>query len=319
MMVKVFIAGHRGMVGSAISRQLALTNVEVITASRGELDLTNQAQVEAFLQDKKVDQVYLAAAKVGGIHANNTYPADFIYQNLMIQNNIIHSSYRSGVMKLLFLGSSCIYPRLAMQPMPEGELLSGHLEPTNEPYAVAKIAGIKMCESYNRQYSVDYRSVMPTNLYGPGDNYHSENSHVIPALIRRFHEAKERGDDEVVAWGSGLVLREFLHVDDMASAALHVMNLDIKAYQQQTTPMLSHLNVGTGIDCSIKELTETIREVVGFNGYISWDITKPDGAPRKLMNSNKLASLGWRPSLTLKDGLVDAYRWYLANLSVARL
>jgi len=318
-MVKVFIAGHRGMVGSAISRQLALTNVEVITASRGELDLTNQAQVEAFLQDKKVDQVYLAAAKVGGIHANNTYPADFIYQNLMIQNNIIHSSYRSGVMKLLFLGSSCIYPRLAMQPMPEGELLSGHLEPTNEPYAVAKIAGIKMCESYNRQYSVDYRSVMPTNLYGPGDNYHSENSHVIPALIRRFHEAKERGDDEVVAWGSGLVLREFLHVDDMASAALHVMNLDIKAYQQQTTPMLSHLNVGTGIDCSIKELTETIREVVGFNGYISWDITKPDGAPRKLMNSNKLASLGWRPSLTLKDGLVDAYRWYLANLSVARL
>jgi GDP-L-fucose synthase len=318
-MVKVFIAGHRGMVGSAISRQLALTNVEVITASRGELDLTNQAQVEAFLQDKKVDQVYLAAAKVGGIHANNTYPADFIYQNLMIQNNIIHSSYRSGVMKLLFLGSSCIYPRLAMQPMPEGELLSGHLEPTNEPYAVAKIAGIKMCESYNRQYGVDYRSVMPTNLYGPGDNYHSENSHVIPALIRRFHEAKERGDDEVVAWGSGLVLREFLHVDDMASAALHVMNLDIKAYQQQTTPMLSHLNVGTGIDCSIKELTETIREVVGFNGYISWDITKPDGAPRKLMNSNKLASLGWRPSLTLKDGLVDAYRWYLANLSVARL
>ena len=318
-MVKVFIAGHRGMVGSAISRQLALTNVEVITASRGELDLTNQGQVEAFLQVKKVDQVYLAAAKVGGIHANNTYPADFIYQNLMIQNNIIHSSYRSGVMKLLFLGSSCIYPRLAMQPMPEGELLSGHLEPTNEPYAVAKIAGIKMCESYNRQYGVDYRSVMPTNLYGPGDNYHSENSHVIPALIRRFHEAKERGDDEVVAWGSGLVLREFLHVDDMASAALHVMNLDIKAYQQQTTPMLSHLNVGTGIDCSIKELTETIREVVGFNGYISWDITKPDGAPRKLMNSNKLASLGWRPRLTLKDGLVDAYRWYLANLSVARL
>jgi GDP-L-fucose synthase len=318
-MVKVFIAGHRGMVGSAISRQLALTNVEVITASRGELDLTNQAQVEAFLQDTKVDQVYLAAAKVGGIHANNTYPADFIYQNLMIQNNIIHSSYRSGVMKLLFLGSSCIYPRLAMQPMPEGELLSGHLEPTNEPYAVAKIAGIKMCESYNRQYGVDYRSVMPTNLYGPGDNYHSDNSHVIAALIRRFHEAKERGDDEVVAWGSGLVLREFLHVDDMASAALHVMNLDIKAYQQQTTPMVSHLNVGTGNDCSIKELTETIREVVGFTGYISWDITKPDGAPRKLMNSNKLASLGWRPSLTLKDGLVDAYRWYLANLSVARL
>lgn len=318
-MTKIFVAGHRGMVGSAICRQLELTDAEIITANRDTLDLANQAQVAAYFRENKFDQVYLAAAKVGGIHANNTYPADFIYQNLTIQNNIIHSSYRSGVMKLLFLGSSCIYPRLAMQPMPEGELLSGHLEPTNEPYAVAKIAGIKMCESYNRQYGVDYRSVMPTNLYGPGDNYHSENSHVIPALIRRFHEAKERGDDKVVAWGSGLVKREFLHVDDMASAALHVMNLDIKAYQQQTTPMLSHLNVGTGIECSIKELTETIREVIGFTGDISWDITKPDGAPRKLMNSDKLASLGWRPSLTLKDGLADTYRFYLANLSVARL
>ena len=318
-MTKIFVAGHRGMVGSAICRQLELTDAEIITANRDTLDVANQAQVAAYFRENKFDQVYLAAAKVGGIHANNTYPADFIYQNLTIQNNIIHSSYRSGVMKLLFLGSSCIYPRLAMQPMPEGELLSGHLEPTNEPYAVAKIAGIKMCESYNRQYGVDYRSVMPTNLYGPGDNYHSENSHVIPALIRRFHEAKERGDDKVVAWGSGLVKREFLHVDDMASAALHVMNLDIKAYQQQTTPMLSHLNVGTGIECSIKELTETIREVIGFTGDISWDITKPDGAPRKLMNSDKLASLGWRPSLTLKDGLADTYRFYLANLSVARL
>lgn len=317
-MVKVFIAGHRGMVGSAISRQLALTNIEVITASRGELDLTNQAQVEAFLQVKKVDQVYLAAAKVGGIHANNTYPADFIYQNLMIQNNIIHSSYRSGVVKLLFLGSSCIYPKLAVQPMSEGELLSGYLEPTNEPYAVAKIAGIKMCESYNRQYGVDYRSVMPTNLYGPGDNYHPENSHVIPALIRRFHEAKQRGASEVVAWGTGAALREFLYVDDMARAAVHVMNLDVESYKTITTPMLSHFNVGTGTDCSIKELTETIAEVIGFSGKIRWDISKPDGAPRKLMDSGVLKSTGWRPKFELKDGLRQAYTWFLDNLEVAR-
>ena len=317
-MVKVFIAGHRGMVGSAISRQLALTNVEVITASRGELDLTNQAQVEAFLQDKKVDQVYLAAAKVGGIHANNTYPADFIYQNLMIQNNIIHSSYRSGVVKLLFLGSSCIYPKLAVQPMSEGELLNGYLEPTNEPYAVAKIAGIKMCESYNRQYGVDYRSVMPTNLYGPGDNYHPENSHVIPALIRRFHEAKQRGASEVVAWGTGAALREFLYVDDMARAAVHVMNLDVESYKTITTPMLSHFNVGTGTDCSIKELTETIAEVIGFSGKIRWDISKPDGAPRKLMDSGVLNSTGWRPKFELKDGVKQAYAWFLDNLEVAR-
>lgn len=317
-MTKIFVAGHRGMVGSAIFRQLELTDVEIITANRDKLNLANQAQVAAFFGENKFDQVYLAAAKVGGIYANNTYPADFIYQNLMIQNNIINSSYQSGVMKLLFLGSSCIYPKLAIQPMTEHALLNGHLEQTNEPYAIAKIAGIKMCESYNRQYGVDYRSVMPTNLYGPGDNYHRENSHVIPALLRRFHEAKKRGDNEVVAWGSGSALREFLHVDDMASAAVHVMNLDLVAYQQQTTPMLSHLNVGSGIDCSIKELTETIREVVGFNGDIRWDRTKPDGAPRKLMNSDKLVNLGWRPSLNLHDGLVDTYRWYLANISIAR-
>ncbi|MDA1317514.1 MAG: GDP-L-fucose synthase [bacterium] len=318
-MVKVFIAGHRGMVGSAICRQLNMNNIELITAKRDQLDLTNQLQVENFLKVKKVDQVYLAAAKVGGIHANNAYPADFIYENLMIQNNIIHSSYRSGVKKLLFLGSSCIYPKLAKQPMAEDDLLSGYLEPTNEPYAIAKIAGIKMCESYNRQYGVDYRSIMPSNLYGPGDNYHSENSHVIPALIRRFHEAKERDEDEVVVWGSGLVMREFLHVDDMASAALHVMNLEIRDYRQHTTPMLSHLNVGTGTDCTIKELTEIISDIVGFKGSIKWDIAKPDGAPRKLMDSNKLFGLGWQPSLTLRDGLEDTYRWYLDNLSLARI
>jgi len=317
-MVNVFIAGHRGMVGSAICRQLALTNVEVITASRDELDLTNQAQVEAFLGVKKVDQIYLAAAKVGGIHANNTYPADFIYQNLMIQNNIIHSAYRSGVMKLLFLGSSCIYPKLAVQPMPEGALLSGHLEPTNEPYAVAKIAGIKMCESYNRQYGVDYRSIMPTNLYGPGDNYHPENSHVIPALIRRFHEAKEKSAAEVVAWGTGSALREFLHVDDMARAAVHVMNLDVDMYKTKTSPMLSHLNVGTGTDCSIKELTETIAEVIGFSGKIRWDVSKPDGAPRKLMDSGLLKSTGWRPDFGLHDGIKQTYACFLGDLEQFR-
>jgi GDP-L-fucose synthase len=316
-MAKIFIAGHRGMVGSAISRQLALTNFEVITATRDELDLTNQGQVGEFLAVKKVDQVFLAAAKVGGIHANNTYPAEFIYQNLMIQNNIIHSSYRSGVRKLLFLGSSCIYPKLAAQPMREGELLSGYLEPTNEPYAVAKIAGIKMCESYNRQYGVDYRSVMPTNLYGPGDNYHPENSHVIPALIRRFHEAKEKGADEVIAWGTGSALREFLHVDDMARAAVHVMNLDIESYKTKTSPMLSHFNVGTGTDCSIKELTEMIAEVIGFSGKIRWDTSKPDGAPRKLMDSGLLKSTGWRPNLGLEDGLRQTYAFFLDNLDHA--
>lgn len=317
-MTKIFVAGHHGMVGSAICRQLELSDVEIITASRDKLDLTNQAEVMAFFGENKFDQVYLAAAKVGGIHANSSYPADFIYQNLMIQNNIIHSSYQSGVMKLLFLGSSCIYPKLAIQPMTEDALLNGHLEQTNEPYAVAKIAGIKMCESYNRQYGVDYRSIMPTNLYGPGDNYHPENSHVIPALLRRFHEAKKCGDDEVVVWGSGSALREFLHVDDMASAAVHVMNIDLVAYQQHVTPMLSHLNVGSGVDCSIKELTETIKEVVGFKGHIRWDTTRPDGAPRKLMNSDKLLDLGWRPKMDLYNGLVDAYHWYLANLSIVR-
>lgn len=318
-MRRIFIAGHKGMVGNAIQRELSLdSNSHIITANRKELDLTNQQAVSEFFTQQKIDQVYLAAAKVGGIHANATYPADFIYQNLMIQNNIIHSSYRSGVVKLLFLGSSCIYPKLAVQPMSEGELLSGYLEPTNEPYAVAKIAGIKMCESYNRQYGVDYRSVMPTNLYGPGDNYHSENSHVIPALIRRFHEAKEKNAAEVVVWGTGSVLREFLHVDDMARAAVHVMNLDAETYKTKTYPMLSHFNVGSGIDCSIKVLTEKIAEVTGFRGKIRWDISKSDGAPRKLMDSSLLISTGWRPKIELQHGLSQTYAWFLDNLELAR-
>ena len=317
-MPKIFVAGHNGMVGSAICRQLALVGVEVITASRDDIDLSNQAQVSTYFSENKFDQVYLAAAKVGGIHANNTYPAEFIYQNLMIQNNIIHSSYQSGVMKLLFLGSSCIYPKLAEQPMTENALLTGPLEPTNEPYAIAKIAGIKMCESYNRQYGVDYRSVMPTNLYGPGDNYHPENSHVIPALIQRFHEAKLVDAKNVIAWGTGSALREFLHVDDMAAASIHVMNLSNGMYRSTTSPMSSHINVGSGKDCSIKELTETIATVVGFPGAIIWDKSKPDGAPRKLMDSTKLKALSWQPKFGLRDGLIDSYNWYLNNLKSVR-
>ena len=317
-MARIFVAGHCGMVGSAICRQLSATNDEVITAVREELNLTNQFQVQSFFEKNKFDQVYLAAAKVGGIYANNTYPAEFIYQNLMIQNNIIHSSHKTGVMKLLFLGSSCIYPKLAMQPMSEAELLNGHLEPTNEPYAVAKIAGIKMCESYNRHYGNDYRSVMPTNLYGPGDNYHPDNSHVIPALIHRFHEAKASNAKAVTAWGTGAALREFLHVDDMATASIHVMNLSVGLYQSQTPSMLSHINVGSGTECSIKELTETIADVVGFRGVITWDKSKPDGAPRKFLDSTKLNSLGWQPKFGLRDGLKDTYNWYLNNLKNVR-
>lgn len=317
-MQKIFVAGHNGMVGSAICGQLRNGGDDVVIASRDELDLTNQLEVASFFKAHKFDQVYLAAAKVGGIHANNTYPGEFIYQNLMIQNNVIHSAYKSAVTKLLFLGSSCIYPKLARQPITEAELLNGYLEPTNEPYAIAKIAGLKMCESYNRQYGVDYRSVMPTNLYGPGDNYHPENSHVIPALILRFHEAKQKGASEVVAWGTGSALREFLYVDDMARAAVHVMNLKIELYKAKTTPMLSHFNVGTGTECSIKQLTETIAEVIGFNGKIRWDISKPDGAPRKLMDSGVLKSTGWEPRYELKQGLGRAYAWFLDNLEVAR-
>jgi GDP-L-fucose synthase len=315
---KVFVAGHLGMVGAAIYRQLASHDVEIITATHKELDLTNQLQVQKFFEKHNFEQVYLAAAKVGGIQANNTYPAEFIYQNLMIQNNVIHQSFLNGVKKLLFLGSSCIYPKLAEQPMKEDQLLTGVLEPTNEPYAIAKIAGIKICESYNRQYDTDYRSIMPTNLYGPGDNFHSKNSHVIPALLRRFHEAKINQSANVVVWGSGSAFREFLHVDDMATASIHIMNLDCEAYRIQTNSRLSHINVGTGKECSIKQLAEIISDVVGFQGNIVWDTTKPDGAPRKLMDSSKAFDLGWHPKYDLKNGLKDAYAWYITNLKSAR-
>jgi len=314
--MKVFIAGHRGMVGSAILRKLALDpNVEIVSRNRTELDLTNQAAVETFFAESSFDQVYLAAAKVGGIHANNTYPAEFIYENLMMEANIIHSAFRHGVKKLLFLGSSCIYPKLADQPMREEALLTGSLECTNEPYAIAKIAGIKLCESYNRQYGnshgIDYRSVMPTNLYGPGDNYHPENSHVIPALIRRFHEAKVNDAPEVVIWGSGTPKREFLHVDDMAAASIHVMNLESDLYQQHTQPMLSHINVGYGSDVSTAELAVLIGQTVDYKGRIVYDSSKPDGTPRKLMDSSRLNALGWQAHITLEEGLVSAYKDFL--------
>lgn len=302
------------MVGSALVRQLStLDNVELVLRTRDELDLTNQQVVSAFFATENIDEVYLAAAKVGGIFANNAYPADFIYDNLMIECNIIHSAHKAGIQKLLFLGSSCIYPKLVEQPMSEQALLTGTLEPTNEPYAIAKIAGIKLCESYNRQYGRDYRSVMPTNLYGPNDNFHPDNSHVIPALIRRFHEAKINCDKEVIAWGSGKPMREFLYVDDMADASIHVMNLDKKIYDENTDPMLSHINVGSGIDCSIKSLVETVAEVVEFKGIITFDITKPDGAPRKLMDSSLINNTGWSSKTVLYEGLCTTYNWYIEN------
>lgn len=316
---KIFVAGHRGMVGSAIVRQLeAAGHTNIITRTRNELDLTNQQAVIDFFKAEKITQVYLAAAKVGGIVANNTYPAEFIYENLMIQSNIIHSAHLTGIQQLLFLGSSCIYPKLAEQPMTESALLTGTLEPTNEPYAIAKIAGIKLCESYNRQYSRDYRSVMPTNLYGPHDNFHPENSHVIPALLRRFHEAKVNGDKQVIAWGSGQPMREFLYVDDMASASIFVMNLNKAAYDESIDPMLSHINVGTGVDCTIRELVETVARVTGFNGEIKFDRNKPDGAPRKLMSVSRLANLGWNARTTLFEGLNMSYQWYLDNIDELR-
>lgn len=314
---RIFIAGHNGMVGSAIARQLSTSkNIEIISRTSKELDLTNQQKVFEFFQIEKIDQVYLAAAKVGGIVANNSYPAEFIYKNLMIQSNIIHAAYTSGVNKLLFLGSSCIYPKLATQPMSESELLTGILEPTNEPYAIAKIAGIKMCESYNRQYGVDYRSVMPTNLYGPGDNFHPENSHVIPGLIRRIHEAKINNQDEVVVWGSGKVLREFLFVDDMAEACVHVSNIEKEKYDALTDERLSHINIGYGSDISISEVAQSISRVIKFKGKIRQDITKPDGAPRKLMSSLKVNELGWTPKYNLESGLEIAYDWFKKNIEV---
>jgi GDP-L-fucose synthase len=310
---KIFVAGHNGMVGSAICRQLKNQDVEIITASRQELDLTNQAKVREFFNFYMFDQVYLAAAKVGGIHANNQFPTNFIYENLMIEANIMNSAHCTGVHKLLFLGSSCIYPKYANQPISEDELLTGSLEPTNEPYAVAKIAGIKMCESYNRQFSSDYRSVMPTNLYGPGDNFHLENSHVIPALMRRLHEAKINEAPVVSIWGTGNAKREFLHVDDMAEACIYVMNLERDKYTAHTEAMLSHINVGSGIDCTILELTRSIAAVVGYDGSFVFDSSKPDGAPRKLLNVSKLNDMGWSSSISLIEGLRSTYDWFLKN------
>ncbi|RKF18145.1 GDP-L-fucose synthase [Alginatibacterium sediminis] len=314
MRPKIYVAGHHGMVGSAIIRNLEASGyTNIITRTRSELDLTCQKSVAKFFELEDIDHVYLAAAKVGGIVANNTYPAEFIYENLMIQSNIIHSAHIHNVQKLLFLGSSCIYPKLASQPMKESALLTGYLEKTNEPYAIAKIAGIKLCESYNRQYARDYRSVMPTNLYGPNDNFHPDNSHVLPALLRRFHEAKINGTKEVIAWGSGKPKREFLHVDDMAAASIYVMNLSVEEYIDNTEPMLSHINVGTGTDCTIRELVETVAKVVGFTGKIRFDSSKPDGAPRKLMDVDRLGNLGWRSSVKLEAGLSMTYQWFIKH------
>ncbi len=315
---KIYVAGHRGMAGSAIVRSLhAQGYSNIVTRTHAEMDLTDQAAVKSFFEKEKPDQVYLAAARVGGIHANNTYPAEFIYDNLMVQNNVIHQAFLNGVKKLLFLGSSCIYPKLARQPMSEDALLTGKLEPTNEPYAIAKIAGIKMCESYNRQYGqshgIDYRSVMPTNLYGPGDNYHPENSHVIPALIRRFHEAKLSNAPEVVIWGTGTPRREFLYVDDMAAASVFVMQLDKAAYDAQTEPMRSHINVGYGSDVTINELAHAVAKAIGYQGKIVFDASKPDGAPRKWMNSSRLGNFGWAPKVNLDDGLGLSYTDFLSK------
>lgn len=311
---RIFVAGHRGMVGSAIARKLRERgDATLITRTRSELDLVDQAQVRTFFANEKIDQVYLSAAHVGGIMANNTYPAEFIYQNLMIETNIIHEAWRAGIEKLLFLGSSCIYPRLAPQPIAEDSLLTGVLEQTNEPYAIAKIAGIKLCESYNRQYGTDYRSVMPTNLYGIGDNYDAEKSHVIPGLLRRFHEAKQGGAPEVVVWGTGTPMREFLYVDDMAEACLHVMDLNFDTYRKNTQPMLSHINVGTGEDLTIRQLAIIVGDVVGYRGQIAFDSTKPDGTPRKVMDVSRLHSLGWRARIGLREGLALAYADFLAS------
>jgi GDP-L-fucose synthase len=313
--MRIYVAGHRGMVGGAISRKLRERGAEVVTRTHAELDLTDQAAVTAFFASEKLDGVVLAAAKVGGIHANNTYPAEFIYQNLMIEANVVHQAYVAGVRRLLFLGSSCIYPRAVEQPMREDALLTGVLEPTNEPYAVSKIAGIKLCESYNRQYGTDYRSVMPTNLYGPGDNFHPENSHVMPALIRRFHEAAVSGAKEVVIWGTGKPWREFLHVDDMAEASLFVFDLDKETYEANTQPMLSHINVGYGEDVTINDLAHLVAGVTGFTGRIAFDASKPDGTMRKLMDSGRLTAMGWKPSVALTEGVKETYAWFLANVA----
>jgi GDP-L-fucose synthase len=315
---RIFLAGHAGMVGSAILRKLNARGNEVITRGRRDLDLADQSATRAFLQAERPDAVILAAAKVGGIHANDTRPADFIYENLMIEANVIHQSHAAGVRRLLFLGSSCIYPRDAAQPLREDSLLTGPLEATNEPYAIAKIAGIKLCESYNRQHGVDYRSVMPTNLYGPGDNFHPQNAHVLPALMRRFHEAARAGAEEVTVWGSGRPRREFLHVDDMAEASLFVLDLDRATYDSQTRPMLSHVNVGSGTDIAIADLARTLAELTGFAGRIRFDDSKPDGTPRKLLDVARLSGLGWRAKIDFQAGLADTYRWFLANAATLR-
>ena len=318
-MTKYYIAGHNGMVGSAIVRQLkAAGETNIVTRPHSELDLTDQLAVKDFMQSQRPDVVILAAAKVGGIYANDTYPAQFIYENLMIECNVIHQAFEAGVTKLLQLGSSCIYPKAVLQPMREDALLTGKLEPTNEPYAVAKIAGIKLCESYNRQHGVDYRSVMPTNLYGPGDNFHPDNSHVVPALIRRFHEAVQDRSDEVIIWGSGAPRREFLHVDDMAAASIFVLNLSRDIYFKNSEPMLSHINVGTGTDVSILELARMVAKVTGYSGRISTDPSKPDGTMRKLMDVGRLNKIGWRASIELEQGLADTYEWYIVNMKTAR-
>lgn len=313
--MRIYVAGHQGMVGSALVRQLQTQHYadEIVTRTRAELDLTQQADVNAFFLQERIDQVYLAAAKVGGIWANSTYPADFIYQNLIIECNVIQAAHQANIEKLLFLGSSCIYPRHAPQPICENALLTSSLEPTNESYAIAKIAGIKLCEGYNRQHGRDYRSVMPTNLYGPHDNFHPDNSHVIPALMRRFHEAVQSNAKEVVIWGSGTPKREFLHVDDMAAACVHVMNIDKRTYSAITQPMLSHINVGAGIDCSIAELAEILADVTGFTGQLTFDASKPDGTPRKLLDISRLTALGWQAHIGLAEGLKETYAWFLEN------
>lgn len=315
----IFVAGHRGMVGSAIVRRLReLGHERILTADRRTLDLLDQAAVRRFFAENRIDQVYLAAARVGGIHANNTYPAEFIHENLLIQSNLIDAAHTHDVDRLLFLGSSCIYPKLAPQPMREDALLTGLLEPTNEPYAIAKIAGIKMCESYNRQYGRRYRSVMPTNLYGPNDNFHPENAHVLPALMRRFHEAKQEGLAKVTVWGTGRAMREFLHVDDMARASVYVMEMDDAVYAANTRPDLSHINVGTGEDCTIRQLAEALARVIGYAGELAFDATKPDGTPRKLMDVSRLRAMGWRPEIALEDGLRQTYGWFLENHATLR-
>ncbi|MGH1589129.1 GDP-L-fucose synthase [Methylobacterium phyllosphaerae] len=316
----IFVAGHRGMVGSAIVRRLReLGHAQILTADRRSLDLLDQAAVRRFFAENRIDQVYLAAAKVGGIHANNTYPAEFIHENLLIQANLIDAAHTHDVDRLLFLGSSCIYPKLAPQPMREDALLTGLLEPTNEPYAIAKIAGIKMCESYNRQYGRRYRSVMPTNLYGPNDNFHPENAHVLPALMRRLHEAKQEGRASVTVWGTGRAMREFLHVDDMARASVYVMEMDDAVYAQNTRPDLSHINVGTGEDCTIRQLAEALARVIGYEGQLAFDASKPDGTPRKLMDVSRLRAMGWRPEIALEDGLRQTYGWFLENHATLRI